>query len=186
MIIDYNKDRGSFILPGVQEDLWEELIYRLGNYTLLEIDYTTDNFTKFDVDYSLHRIEQKKYAKEEFFAVYEYAKKFLGIRKKVNPADWHRENTQYQADLKQENIKYFSDCLKKTLEEGPDATYMMSSWHSKEEIDSDPNLKLGTPIRKNNKGEYWSVETCKKWRERIWYDDRINHLKSELKHWEEA
>jgi hypothetical protein len=186
MIIGYDKDGGSFILPGVQEDSWEQLIYNLGDYTILAIDYTTDNFTKFDVDYSLHRFGQKKYAKEEFYAVYRYAKKFLGIREKVNPADWHREKTQYQADQKQQWIKWYSDRLKETLEQGPDVTYETGGWHSKEEIDNDPTLRIASPFNKNRMGEYWTIKTCKKWEQRIGYDRYIKHLRDELKRWETA
>ena len=188
MITHYNLDQGTFILPIVEEDndIWTRLINDLGAYTLLEIDYETKTHTKVDIDYSLHDFKNLKYAKAELDAVYKYVKKYFGITGKVDEAIWHKENKEFLAEHKQQQIQWYSDCLQKTLDEGIDATYQNSSWFDTATIDSDPNIVKGMPPKQNNKGEYWAIKTNRKYKSQQEFDDKINEYKNKLKELEEA
>ena len=191
MITHYNLDYGTFILPIVEEDsaVWTRLIDDLGAYTLLEIDYETKTHTKVGIDYSLHDFKNLKYAKAELDAVYKYVKEYFGISGKsgkVDEAIWHKENKEFLAEHKRQQIQWYSNCLQETLDEGVDATYQRGSWFDTATIDSDPNIEKKMPAKQNDKGEYWAITTNSKYKSQQEFDDKINEYKNKLKELEEA
>ena len=184
MITKYNLDRGTFILPLMEEmdeyKYWERLNRDLGAYVIAEIDYTTDNYIKIDVDYSLLEYADLKYAKQELDAVYKYVKKYFGITKPVNESEWIAERNAFYTQQREEEIAYIKSVLQDVQAEGPDALVTRSGWFDKATIDSADNIIVKMPALINPAGEYWATQTKRKYYSQQAFNDKVNSLKKEL------
>jgi len=184
MITTFDQDQATFILPLTADmddySSWDQLNMNLGDSVLVEVDYDTENYIKLDVDYSLREYDDLNDAKHEVDLIYAYVKEYFDVDGDIDQGQWQTESTAYLVDSVKETIEAHQEYLDKLLSEGPGVLNTSHTWANEDEANSQDNIEVLNPIRKNVKGQVWAAVTKKRWDTIAVFNERVQKYTDEI------